>query len=481
MESCGTVVSSMLAVFLVLHLGLIPIMAQQNELQIGVTGQAVILNCTGIPHDKQVTWKYDKVLIRSFTTMHLKGKATMTDRSEISPNSKHLKVLDLRLSDAGIYTCEYDSHTVSISLHVFKLTISLSGHFLPNEVPELTLTQNSSHPLRDLNITLFNSNNNIVRPKHLENKTRQKYILKLKQLEATDSGTWTCHVHSDSPLINHNISFDVKVLGFRNPDLERRYATVDSTVILSWCLNFQNINWKEGFTGQLNWKQQESATAHELLDFNITARGEKHETKKSSRFRFEIPESKPESTIEVKLPKVHFNHSGQYQCQLAYNKRYAHSTIELVVMKVSANPVGPLPRGAKMTLICQVSSPLPSNAHLLWERVNGTHMDIKKSKQHEVKVEVNISAAGLWNCHLIEDNDRKISLSYPVEEAPVWISYVVTGASIGGSVLVFGLACLCIISGISWQRRRQRAKRMARARQHLLENKTCQCQHRLNK
>ncbi|NXQ91968.1 CD4 protein, partial [Nyctibius grandis] len=397
-------------------------------------------------------------------------------RSEINPYSKHLKVLDLRLSDAGIYTCEYGSHTVSISLHVFKLTISLDGYFLPNEVPELTLMQNSPHPLPDLDITLFNSNNNIVRPTLLQDKTHQKYILKLKQLEATDSGTWMCHVHSDSPLINQNISFDVKVLGFQSPDLERKYATVDSTVILSWHLNFQKIKWKEGFTGQLNWKQQDSATAHELLDFNVTSRGEWHETKKSSRFRFEIPKSKPESTIEVKLPKVHFNHSGQYQCQLAYNKRYVQSKIELVVMKVSANPVGPLPRGAEMTLICQVSSPLPSNAHLLWERVNGTLMDIKKSKQDETKVEVTVSAAGLWNCHLIEDNDRKISLNYPVEEASVWIRYVVIGASIGGSVLLFGLACMCIISGISWQRRRQRAKRMARARQYLLENKTCQCQ-----
>ncbi|KFW03298.1 T-cell surface glycoprotein CD4, partial [Fulmarus glacialis] len=397
-------------------------------------------------------------------------------RSEINPKSKHLKVLDLRLSDAGIYTCEYGSHTVSISLHVFKLTISLDGHFLPNEAPELTLMQNSSNSLPDLNITLFNSNNNIVRPKLIQNKTRQKYILKLKQLEATDSGTWMCHVHSDSPLINQNIPFDVKVLGFQNPDLERKYATVDSTVILSWNLNFQKIKWKEGFTGQLNWKQQEGATAHELLDFNVTARGEQYESKKSSHFRFEIPESKPESIIEVKLPKVHFNHSGQYQCQLAYNRRYSQSKIELVVMKVSANPVGPLPRGAAMTLICQVSSPLPSNAHLCWERVNGTQMDIRKSKQHEVKLEVNVSAAGLWNCHLIEDNDRKISLNYLVEEAPVWISYVVIGASIGGSVLVLGLACLCITSGISWQRRRQRAKRMAQARQYLLENKTCQCQ-----
>ncbi|NXY75749.1 CD4 protein, partial [Glareola pratincola] len=397
-------------------------------------------------------------------------------RSEIIHKTKQLKVSNLKLSDAGSYTCEYGPHTVSILLHVFELTISLDGHFLTNEVLQLTLMQKSPKPLPDLSITLFNSNNNIVRTKTLPNSSHQKYILELKKLEATDSGTWMCHVHADSPLINQNITFDVKVLGFQNPVLERKYATVDSTVILSWHLNFQKIIWKKGFTGQLKWKQQENATPHELLDFNVTVRGEQHKTKKSSHFRFEIPESKPESTIELKLPKVHFNHSGQYQCQLSYNRRHTQNKIELVVMKVSANPVGPLPRGAKTMLICQVSSPLPTNAHLLWERVNGTQADVKKSKQNEARVEVNVSAAGLWNCHLIEDNDIKISLSYLVEEAPVWISYVVTGASIGGSVLVLGLACLCIISGRSWQRRRQRAKRMIRARQYLLENKTCQCQ-----
>ncbi|KFQ24990.1 T-cell surface glycoprotein CD4, partial [Merops nubicus] len=396
-------------------------------------------------------------------------------RSEIIPNSKHLKVFDLKISDAGTYTCEYGSSTVSISLHVFELTISSDGHFLPNEVPKLTLMQNSSSSLPNLSITLFDSNNNKVIPKLQRKETPQKFILELKQLKVTDSGTWMCHVHSDSPLINQNISFDVKVLGFQNPDSERKYAAVDSTVVLSWDLNFQEIKWKKGFTGQLSWKQQESATAHELLDFNVTEQRKQHEMKKSSRFWFEIPESKPKSTIQVKLPKVHFNHSGQYQCQLEYDRAYTQNKIELVAMKVSANPSGPLLRGAKMTLICQVSSPLPSNTHLLWERVNGTQMDIRKSKQHETKVEVDVSAAGLWSCHLTEDNDRKISIHYRVEEAPVWISYVVIGASIGGSVLVFVLACLCIIAGISWHRRRQRAKRMAQARQYLLENKTCQC------
>ncbi|NWR77713.1 CD4 protein, partial [Centropus unirufus] len=396
-------------------------------------------------------------------------------RSEIT-STKDLKVWDLRLSDTGSYTCEYGSQTVSISLHVFKLTISSDGHFLPNEVPELTLMQDSLHPLPNLIITLFNSNHNIVQPKLIQNKSPEKYTLKLKQLETWDSGIWICHVHSNSPWINHNISFDVKVLGFQNLDLQRKYATVGSTVILSWHLNFQKIKWKEDFTGRLNWKQREGTDSHELLDFNITAGGERHETKKSNHFQFAIPESKPQSTVGVKLPKVHFNHSGQYECQLEYKGRHTQHTIELVVMQVSANPVGPLPRGGKVTLICQVSNPLPPNAHLCWERVNGTQMDIKKSKHPEIKVEVNVSAAGLWNCHLIEDNDRKISLNYSVEEAPVWITYVVIAASIASSVLVFGSACLCITSGISWQRRRQRAKRMARARQNLLENKTCQCQ-----
>ncbi|NXR47368.1 CD4 protein, partial [Hippolais icterina] len=387
---------------------------------------------------------------------------------------RQLWVQNLKLSNAGIYTCEYDSHKVSTSLHVSKLTISLDGHFLLNEVPELILMQNSSSPLPDLSITLFDSKNNRVTPE-LQNENRQKYIMKLKKLEAMDSGTWVCQIHSDSPLINQNISFDVKVLGFQNPDLERKYATVDSTVILSWHLNFQKIKWKEGFTGQLKWKQQEGANAHELLDFKVTAQGQLYETKKGS-FLFEIPERKPEGTIEMKLPKVHFNHSGQYQCQLEYQGRRAETKIELVVMKVSANPAGPLSRGANTTLTCQVSGLLPPNAYLRWERVNGTKMDIKNSKQHETKLEVNISAAGLWSCHLIEDNDRKISLHYYMVEAHVWINYVIIGASVGGSLLVFALGCLCIISGINWQRRRQRAKRRAQARQYLLENRTCQCQ-----
>uniref|UniRef100_A0A8B9C4G1 Ig-like domain-containing protein n=1 Tax=Anser brachyrhynchus TaxID=132585 RepID=A0A8B9C4G1_9AVES len=480
MELCGTAASSVRAVFMVLQLGLTHIMAHQQ--QIGVEGKEVILNCKR--HDKDVIWKYKYDAVSPATIIQLstgkvfKGRTPMSDRSEINQNSKHLKVSNLRISDAGTYICECGSDSNSISLHVVKLTISSNGHFLPDDDLELTLTHNSHNPQPRFSITLFNSHNSIVTPDILQNEAPQKYVLKLKQLKTTDSGTWMCNMHSDSPSISQNISFNVKVLGFENTHLERMYAAADSTVTLSWHLNFQKIGWKKFFTGQLNWTQSKAVT---LLDFNATADGQLRETKKSSQALFEIPEMQRDSTVKVKLPKIQLRHSGEYTCQLLYNRRYIQSKTELVVMQVSANPPGPLPKGAEMTLLCRVSSPIPSNVHLLWERVNGTQTDIKKSKQSETEVEVKVTAAGMWNCHLMEDNNMKLSLNYTVEEAPVWISYTVIGVIIGAGVLMFVLVCLGIMFGMSWQRRRQRAKRMARARQHLLEKKTCQCQHRMNK
>lgn len=96
---------------------------------------------------------------------------------------------------------------------LFTVTVSSNGYFLANEDLELTLMQNSSHSQPHLSIELFNISNKIVTTEILQNEAPQKYTLKLKQLKATDSGTWMCHVYSNSPLINQNISFDVKVLG----------------------------------------------------------------------------------------------------------------------------------------------------------------------------------------------------------------------------------------------------------------------------
>ncbi|OXB76276.1 UNVERIFIED_CONTAM: hypothetical protein H355_014684 [Colinus virginianus] len=387
MEMCGVVVSSVFAVVLVLKLGLTPIMAQREEQQTGVAGKEVILSCKIINHQKDVTctWKYKYKEVSSTILRFSRAQVLKGKAPMIHRSELNLSSKQLKVSDLNLD----DAGIYICECHPHAVSISLQ---------------------------VF------------------KY-----------SGTWTCHIHSDSPSINQNISFDVKVLGFGKEHMEAVYTTVGNTVILSWYLNFRGIAWKEGFTGKLNWEPQGNRIIHELLDFNVTTHRELHETKKSNHIWFEIPEKKARSTIEVKIPKVQLNHSGQYQCQLEINSRRMKSMRALVVMQVSADPAGPLSRGGKMSLLCQVSGPLPSNAHLLWERVNGTQLETKKSKQREAKVEVSVSAPGLWNCHLMEDNNIKISLNYTVEEAHVWNSYAVIGAIIGASVLLIGLVCLCII------------------------------------
>lgn len=109
----------------------------------------------------------------------------------------------------------------------------MDGHFLQNEVPELILMQNSSGSLPDLSITLLDSNNNRVTPE-IQNKNRQKYIVSVKKLEAMDSGTWVCQVHSDSPLIDQNIPFAVKVLGMWQQKCNSHTALVTNVPFSLW-------------------------------------------------------------------------------------------------------------------------------------------------------------------------------------------------------------------------------------------------------
>lgn len=135
--------------------GLISSMAQQNELQTGLAGGEVTLSCTGIPLDSKlsqdvvVSWMYyDTLLWRmenkkgwkskacnslpllplygwetsSLLTKPIfsKGPTFITGRADIKTEYKQLRVWNLKLSDAGIYTCKYGSHEVRTSLHIFK-------------------------------------------------------------------------------------------------------------------------------------------------------------------------------------------------------------------------------------------------------------------------------------------------------------------------------------------------------------------------
>lgn len=134
--------------------GLISTLADQNEFQIGLAGGEVTLNCADIPDSKLtrntiVRWMYYNTRLcqrdetgfwkskasnslpllpsHSWETSSLltkpifpKAPAFNADKFDIKAPHKQLQVRNLKLSDAGIYTCEYGPHKVHTSLHIFQ-------------------------------------------------------------------------------------------------------------------------------------------------------------------------------------------------------------------------------------------------------------------------------------------------------------------------------------------------------------------------
>lgn len=135
--------------------GLISSMAHQDEFQIGLAGGEVTLNCTGLLPDSKlsrdtvVSWMYHDTLLcrmdkdkfwKSKTSNSLpllplhgwetsslltkpifsKARAFEAGGFDVKMPYKQLQVRNLKLSDAGIYTCQYGSRRVRTSLHIFK-------------------------------------------------------------------------------------------------------------------------------------------------------------------------------------------------------------------------------------------------------------------------------------------------------------------------------------------------------------------------
>ncbi|XP_067402445.1 T-cell surface glycoprotein CD4 isoform X2 [Emydura macquarii macquarii] len=464
------VVTSILAVFSVTQLGLIPTMAEEETMVFGAIGERVILPCIDRSQHDGVTWKYKNQVVIKHQDRILKGITRMTFRSdlnkqEISKGNFSLTLLQLENSDAGKYVCEVGSRTFEVHLQVFTVTGSPSGYLLSNESLTLKVQGTSS-----AGITWHDNHGKMVTHSQSRELENSGYSLRIHSLQAEDSGTWKCHIRSSSALLE--IPYKVLVIGFHNWALETHYAAVNSTVLLSYTLSAdrQKIGELENIKGGFEWKPEEDRQYQEKFNFSVTSKGLPW-SKQMNNMRFTV---KTSNDLQVKLHKVQFKDAGWYRSHFKFSRGRVEKTIHLVVMAVSANPVGPHSKSANVTLLCRLSGPLPPGAQLFWEHVNGTEKETQKEDHNEVKVMT--KTAGRWRCSLKVRNTVVTSTDYTVEKAAEWNIYVLIGAGVGAGIVLLLLAGLCTFTCTARQRRRRRAEKIARVRQDLIEKRTCQCQ-----
>uniref|UniRef100_A0A8C8RXL1 Ig-like domain-containing protein n=1 Tax=Pelusios castaneus TaxID=367368 RepID=A0A8C8RXL1_9SAUR len=391
----------------------------------------------------------------------------MAHRSDISKGNFSMILSQVVISDAGTYVCVVGSQHFRVQLQVFKVTGFPSlGYLLQNENLTLNIEGSSG-----VSVTWFDNHKIPVthqpQSRELKESGRSLYIY---SLQTKDNGIWTCHITYKSAQLD--IPYNVRVIGFYNNSRpETLYASVNSTVSFSYLLNtdLQMIGERETINGALEWKQKEDGSYQKKFSFTVTS---KESVLPKSIDRLQLT-GKTSSHLQVKLPKVRFEDAGWYRCQFMLSHRTMEKAIHVVGMRVSANPVGPLSKGAKVTLLCQLSAPLLPGAQLFWKHMNGTE---QKTEMEGDTVEVITNSTGQWTCSLKVQDKVEISMCYTVEKAAEWNIYVLVVAGVGTGVVLLLLVSLLTFTCTARQRRRRRAEKMARIRQDLLEKRTCQCQ-----
>uniref|UniRef100_A0A8C0GZ71 Ig-like domain-containing protein n=1 Tax=Chelonoidis abingdonii TaxID=106734 RepID=A0A8C0GZ71_CHEAB len=363
--------------------GLVPIMAEVETTVFGAVGEQVILPCIDKSQSDGVTWKYNELVVIQHQTRLLRGRipnsphpcrSPLTSRSELNKQEMakgnfSLILSQLEHSDAGKYVCVVGSRTFKVQLQVFEVTGSPSDYLLQGENLTLSIQGSSS-----VSVTWSNNRKDKVtatQSRELKNGGR---TLQIHNLQVEDSGTWRCHITSLSAKLD--IPYKVLVIGKRSMDLSLRTLQMPRKCKRRWI----NLN-----------------ISHLLLT---------HKPRERSRQAgvWEVPPKKvPTIWRPLRL------------CHRPYGKVVpipSFACPPLVLFAVSADPVGPLSKWANMTLLCKLSAPIPPNAQLFWEHVNGTEKKLNMLGHSEVMVKT--KTVGLWRCSLKVENNMMTSIDYTV-------------------------------------------------------------------
>ncbi|XP_067320434.1 T-cell surface glycoprotein CD4-like isoform X2 [Anolis sagrei] len=427
-------------------------------------GQDVVLRCPdgcGKPNGPapvEVVWKYNgKRIIKYFQNKEFRDDHTAQYKF-VASDYKNFS-LWLRNGKEGQYTCVVNDKEQCIhDLQVWTAKNIQNRYLLQGETIQLeVISSHNDYPTT--RIKWFSPHNSRV----TGNEPRWKLVnnerrLQIKNLDVQeDDGMWKCHILPDGPWF----SFEVKVIGFPNTlgGNDMTFAAIDSRVVLSCPLNIDLSKEKSvrNFPKLQSWEL--------MKDNKIIVK--------------EDVSSNANTTYPAKeIPNVRLEDAGKYQCRFIFAEGHLNTSVHLIVMSVSDSSPGLSADKENMPLCCQISAPLSAKAELCWAHMNETRCQSHLPNSTFCQENPTL---GIWRCSLKVENNMKISINYTVEAPTANLSFplveILSGVGVLLLLLIFAGLCRFALKPI--RQKRQRARRMAQAKQHLLEKKTCQCEREL--
>lgn len=439
-----------------LQLALLPTWGK--EVVLGKEGEQVELPCkvsqsASSSSPLSFTWTLSKTtILKNKGDTSLKGNSHLKDRAESkraqwSTGSFPLIISKLELKDKGTYVCEVEGKTVAeVDLQVFAVTVKPSTNLLSGQSLTLTLMG----PVKDKGSSI-----KWQRPGS-QHKQPGGSTFSVNQLQAEDSGIWTCIFSQDQKTLEFQHTILVK--GFKRGP-RTVYALEGKQAYFSFPLNFE----VEDLNGELRWGMGASSpqpwATFSVKKKKVSLQG------KSQGPKLTLKESLP---LNFTLLQTLASFAGTGNLSLHLPQMVLSREVKLVVMKVTQS---------QHNVTCEVKGPISDSLvlSLLWRN----QTKVSGLKQQRL-VEVRDPEAGTWQCELRDQAQLLLMSNVEVSPKDTKTSSMFMITMLAGSVLGFLLLIgICIFCSV--RHRRRQTQRMSQIKRLLSERKTCQCPHRLQK
>ncbi|XP_063291405.1 T-cell surface glycoprotein CD4-like [Pelobates fuscus] len=377
-------------------------------------------------------------------------------------DSTSLEIEKVRLSDAGIYTCESNSKSENSELVLFELSATPSADLIMKETLSINIRSSKSEFT-----LLWKVPSNIPAVKDLT-----KNPLILSNVQPDFGGKYTCTVKMTG---SKDVDFtkSIEVFGFL-PAPDTVYAS-GSPVTLPWKFNFNVQDQPLGdgvkvIKGAVIHSEEKGKDGTIISNLNLTsATCWPHSCHKKITSGL-----KSDLSYYLNKPKGGWYHM-EITLELKNRRSELSQTICVAAITTSPSPNGKIPLNSPITLSCMVSC-MPANGVLCWHKDHENDNTCGQQGDTTIEVELDVlpEYVGNWSCSLLVEKQIMarqvliIEAALPLQEIMLW-------SVAGGATVLLLVAVLIATLAVARCRRRRRARYRAWLLQTLHEQRRCEC------
>ncbi|CAM9666547.1 unnamed protein product [Lampetra fluviatilis] len=310
-----------------------------------------------------------------------------------------IQISNVQYSDAGLYICHFAGYfrTSSLTRELITMQVSANPPSSVKEGENVTLTCLISNSAYGTGLVWY----------HGDTYIHQGNRLTLNKVKRIQQGEWKCVLQSQHsrPLASYKLEFTSTGSEVRKaPAVKKYFIHEGGEVTLSCDESDPGFKWRDRsqLARAVTWKWRSHGTTQGY----------------DQKIQNPLQSSDSKDQFPLTLSTVTFSRGGVYTCEFTGYYRTGTLTMELITIKVSANPSRSVTEGETVTLTCLIlnrgfrSGPFWYHSDTYIDR--GKSLTLKKVKR---------SQQGEWKCFLHDHHHIPFS-SYKLE-------FTSTGSDVG--------------------------------------------------